>query len=65
MTAAQISLLRKIDELRRYNNLEAAETWEDVYARLYGTRPHRRLCKPGGLSRAGLGSPGLRHNRTG
>jgi len=34
MTAAQISLLKKIDELRRFNNIEAAETWQDVHTRL-------------------------------
>ena len=36
MSAAQLSLLRRIDELRRCHNPEAAETWQAVYLKVYG-----------------------------
>ena len=38
MSAAQASLLKRIDELRRYDNHEAADTWQKVYTKLYGDR---------------------------
>ena len=38
MSAAQTSLLKRIDELLRCNNLEAADTWQRVYTKLYGAQ---------------------------
>lgn len=45
MFAAQTSLLKRIDELRRCNNPEAADTWQRVYTRLYGAQTHQGLSR--------------------
>ena len=64
MTVAQTSLLKKIDELRRFNNLEAAETWQDVYTRLYGALPDQYTNRAGGFFPDDWCRPALKKKRT-
>ena len=64
MTVAQISLLKKIDELRRFNNLEAAETWQDVYTRLYGALPDQYTNRAEGFFPADWSRAGLKKKHT-